>query len=205
MRRTVAILLILCLAVCGMTACKSKDDKKAASAGGYVEGAPEDGGDNYEIIGNQGGGNHVTEDNDVGGTTTPDPDPDTDDGGNTEQPGNQTDDKTDDPQTPVTDGGEEDNQKPEEKPNVGGEEDPDADYKAGNKIKILDYNLRYTDDPDGRSIIERALRLEKVIATYSPDICGFQEIVPTWVDCIGNDYPTYENYVYYRATNNKEG
>ncbi|MBQ7090549.1 MAG: hypothetical protein IJN82_05465, partial [Clostridia bacterium] len=206
-KRWTAILLIFCLAICGMTACKSKDDKKSATAGGYVEGAPEDGGDHYEIIGNQGGGNHVTEDND--GTTTPDPDTDTD-GGNTEQPGNQTNDddnKTDDPKTPDTDGGKED-EKPVDTPNNGEEEEDDEldyKYKDGNKIKILDYNLRCANDPEGRSIKERSVRFREVMKKYQPDVCGFQEIVPEWVTYLAADYPDYGYHIEYRSTTSKEG
>ena len=208
MKRWTAILLIFCLAICGMTACKSKDDKKSASAGGYVEGAPEDGGDNYEIIGNQGGGNHVTEDNDIGGTTTPDPDTDTDDGNN-EKPDDQPNNNI---QKPDPDEGKDNEQKPDNEPIIGGDDDedekPDVKYKDGNLINILDYNLRCADDIEvatGGTIKVRAERFREVMKKYNPDICGFQEVVPKWVDCLNADYPTYGKHIEYRATNSLEG
>ena len=45
-------------------------------------------------------------------------------------------------------------------------------------MRIISYNLRYTDDPDGHSIQERAPRILDIIKDYDPDIMGFQELVP---------------------------
>ena len=201
MKRWIAILMIFCLALGCMTACKSKDEGKSAAAGSYVEGEASTG-DNAEIIENQGGGKDPTTDSSGGNTDSGNADNGTTDNGNTDNGttdnGNTDNGNTDGGTTDggTTDGGNTDN---------GNEEEEGADYKAGNKIKILDYNLRYTDDPNGRSIIERAVRLEKVIEAYKPDVCGFQEIVPAWVECIEMDYPTYDYHIHYRATNNKEG
>jgi hypothetical protein len=175
MKRWIAILMIFCLALGCMTACKSKDDGKSAAAGSYVEGEAYTG-DHAEIVENQGGGKDPTTDSSGGNT----------DGGNTD--GGNTDSGN-------NDGGN----------NDGGNTDIDVEYKEGNKIKIIDYNLRCANDPDGNSIKERSVRFREVMKKYTPDICGFQEIVPEWVTYLEADYPTYGKHIQYRAGNSKEG
>lgn len=44
--------------------------------------------------------------------------------------------------------------------------------------KVITFNIRYTDDPNGNSIAERAPRLKKVIDGRDPDLIGFQECTP---------------------------
>ena len=82
MKRWIAILMIFCLALGCMTACKSKDDGKSAAAGSYVEGETYTG-DNAEIIENQGGGKDPTTDSSGGNT-----DGGNNDGGNTDSGNN---------------------------------------------------------------------------------------------------------------------
>lgn len=36
------------------------------------------------------------------------------------------------------------------------EEEPTVEYNEANRLKIVSYNIRYTDDPDGNSVDERA-------------------------------------------------
>lgn len=47
-------------------------------------------------------------------------------------------------------------------------------------MRILSYNLRYCDDPNGHAIAERAPRVLDIIKDYDPDIMGFQEFTPKW-------------------------
>lgn len=47
-------------------------------------------------------------------------------------------------------------------------------------MKVVSFNIRSMDDPNGNSIIERAPRLAKVIGDIDPDLIGIQEFVPKW-------------------------
>lgn len=65
-------------------------------------------------------------------------------------------------------------------------------------LKIISFNIRYCDDPNGYSIAERAPRLSKVTASYDADLLGFQEMRPEWEQYIskyyGNDYDMFNKY-----------
>lgn len=50
------------------------------------------------------------------------------------------------------------------------------------KIKIMSQNMRYTDDPNGNSITERAPRFLQLVEMYQPDIIGTQETTIRWND-----------------------
>lgn len=64
--------------------------------------------------------------------------------------------------------------------------------------EVITFNIRYTDDPDGNSIAERAPRLKKVIDGRDPDLIGFQECTPAWMEFIekywGEDYEIINQY-----------
>lgn len=47
-------------------------------------------------------------------------------------------------------------------------------------MKVISFNIRCANDPNGHSIEERAPRLGATIAEYAPDIIGFQEYRPRW-------------------------
>lgn len=47
-------------------------------------------------------------------------------------------------------------------------------------MKVISFNIRCTNDPNGHSIEERAPRLGAIIAEYAPDVIGFQEYRPKW-------------------------
>ncbi len=68
----------------------------------------------------------------------------------------------------------------------------DLDVTITDSIKILSQNIRYTDDPDGNSINERAPRFLKLLEEYQPDIIGTQEATKKWMDFfeeeLGNTY-----------------
>ena len=64
-------------------------------------------------------------------------------------------------------------------------------------MKLLNFNLRCADDPDGDSIAERAMRILDIINDYQPDICGFQEGVPAWeeeLEAMADRYDHYREY-----------
>jgi len=48
------------------------------------------------------------------------------------------------------------------------------------EIRVISFNIRCTNDPNGNSIAERAPRLAAVTAPYNADIIAFQENVPAW-------------------------
>ena len=57
-------------------------------------------------------------------------------------------------------------------------------------MKVVSFNIRCTNDPDGHSVEERAPRLGAIISEYAPDIIGFQEYRPLWEPwwgCVVND------------------
>ena len=48
------------------------------------------------------------------------------------------------------------------------------------ELKIVSFNIRCVDDPNGHAIFERAPRLSTVINAVNPDIIGLQEWRPAW-------------------------
>ena len=48
------------------------------------------------------------------------------------------------------------------------------------ELKIISFNIRNRDDPDGHSVAERAPRLAEAVKPYDADIIGFQEHKPMW-------------------------
>lgn len=72
-------------------------------------------------------------------------------------------------------------------------------------MRILSYNLRYTDDKDGHSIAERAPRVLDIIKDYDPDIMGFQEVVPKWMEELKVLDENFDHLLQYRSPKNSEG
>ena len=64
------------------------------------------------------------------------------------------------------------------------------------ELKILSFNIRCTNDPDGHSIPERAPRVASILQKYAPDIVGMQEYhrrwEPSW-DALSD--PAYEELI----------
>lgn len=68
------------------------------------------------------------------------------------------------------------------------------------ELKIISFNIRFCDDPDGNSIAERAPRLQAVTAPYAADLIGLQEYRPAWEEKIQGIYgEEYEIFNRYRA------
>ena len=72
------------------------------------------------------------------------------------------------------------------------------------ELKVVSFNIRYGDDPNGYSIAERAPRLEKVTKKYDPDVIGFQEYTVIWEKEIENRFPEYEIFNKYRSVHELE-
>ena len=68
-------------------------------------------------------------------------------------------------------------------------------------MKLLNFNLRGLDDPDGHSMAERALMMLDLVADYQPDICGFQEGVPTLEEELKPMDELYDHYREYADIN----
>lgn len=68
------------------------------------------------------------------------------------------------------------------------------------KIKIVSFNIRGHNDPNGNTIAERAPRLFDAISPLSPDIIGFQEYCPKWETYIDELFSKeYELFNQYRC------
>lgn len=51
---------------------------------------------------------------------------------------------------------------------------------AEHEISVMSFNVRVNSDASPNSVNDRAPRVKQHIAAYSPDIIGFQEVVPLW-------------------------
>jgi len=72
-------------------------------------------------------------------------------------------------------------------------------------MKILGYNVRCCDDPNGHSIKERGPRILDIIKDYDPDICGFQEVIPAWMVELAALDDRFDHLLQYRDPKNLEG
>lgn len=69
------------------------------------------------------------------------------------------------------------------------------------ELKVITFNIRCCDDPDGHSIPERAPRLSQTTAPYDADIIGFQEYRPAWEEWINKYFSEeYEIFNKYRSS-----
>ena len=67
------------------------------------------------------------------------------------------------------------------------------------KLKIVNFNIRCCNDPNGHSIEERAPRVVKAIRDKNPDIIGLQEYQKTWNDLLAAEFDDYEIFFRYRC------
>ena len=66
-------------------------------------------------------------------------------------------------------------------------------------MKIITFNIRCADDANGHSVAERAPRLKSILEKYDPDLIGFQEVTPRWLEILQRDYTDrYEMHYYFR-------
>lgn len=73
-------------------------------------------------------------------------------------------------------------------------------------MKVVSFNIRYIDDPNGHAIKERAPRLKLALDKQNADLVGFQEVVPEWVEHLKADYSEDYELIYLpRAKTDGEG
>lgn len=74
------------------------------------------------------------------------------------------------------------------------------------ELRLISFNVRCCDDPDGNSIAERAPRLKKVVEPIDADVIALQEIRPQWVPEIEAMFSDrYEAFLCYRSIEKPEG
>lgn len=72
-------------------------------------------------------------------------------------------------------------------------------------MKVITFNIRCADDPNGNSVSERSPRLKKILYRYDADLIGLQEATPKWLSHLQDDYgEKYEIFNYWRDDKNKE-
>ncbi len=73
-------------------------------------------------------------------------------------------------------------------------------------IKILSFNICCSGNREGHSLPERAPRVISVIDKYDPDLIGFQEVTPRWIELLGQYFEDkgYEVFNKYRGENDRE-
>ncbi len=71
-------------------------------------------------------------------------------------------------------------------------------------MKLMTFNLRCADDPCGHTIGERAPRIFDILKDYDPDICGFQEVVPKWMEELAAISDRFDHVITYRSETSKE-
>lgn len=66
------------------------------------------------------------------------------------------------------------------------------------ELKLISFNIRCCNDPDGNSVKERYPRLERLLSEYDADVIGFQEYRPIWRKYIkkirNKKYKIYNKY-----------
>ncbi len=70
-------------------------------------------------------------------------------------------------------------------------------------MKVITFNLRCCDDPNGYSISERAPRLKTILDKYDADVMGFQEVSVDWQKIIPRDFS--DKYDIFYKCRTKEG
>ncbi|MBR6793995.1 MAG: endonuclease/exonuclease/phosphatase family protein, partial [Clostridia bacterium] len=79
--------------------------------------------------------------------------------------------------------------------------DPNA-----NDLKIISYNVRTSNDGEGKNVADRAPRFKKAMDQYDPDIMGLQEVSSKWMPYLEDYFTDEYDYIQrWRAANSKEG
>ena len=76
------------------------------------------------------------------------------------------------------------------------------------KLNVISFNILCVDAPNGNraySLSARAPRVRSVVEARNPDLIGFQEATPAWLELLNRDFgETYEIYNVYRSETNPE-
>lgn len=55
-------------------------------------------------------------------------------------------------------------------------------------MKVVTFNIRCADDPNGHSVPERAPRLFSLLRAEDPDLIGLQEVTPQWLQLLTREF-----------------
>ncbi len=199
LQRWIAILLVMMMTLSLLAGCKTTGyDEEEAVAGDYVEG------EEYVQSGDKptkGETSEIIEKDDQ--NEEPNEDPKDDEEPKDEDPKDDEEPKDEDPK--------DEDPKDEPSDEEPGDEEIKVEYDPQNLLKIVDYNIRCANDPNGNSIAERAPRLFAFLEKHDPDIIGFQEAVPEWISYIENGtlqydalIQKYEMRYHWRGADSKE-
>lgn len=190
MKKRILLVMTALVLMLGCFGCKAKNPEESASTAEIVEGTQQntENGDLPQQVKPSEGGS---------GGSTP---------GSSSQPsGNQT--PAGDGQAEQTPGNAEngsDSNANQNQPGNTPEEENQAD-KSYN-LKLMTFNIRYTDDPNNHSIDERAPRVKAMIEKHNPDVVGMQEVTPAWLQHLQQDYgEQFGIIMHYRTAENREG
>lgn len=215
LKRWMSLVLMMALLLSMMAGCKSAtENEESASADSYVEGEENAPAEDFQ---------EKEEDKKDQSSQKPSSDA----GNQKEEPSNQKEPAKEEEKDSLKQ--EEEEEKEEEKEEEQEEEqelpeeeeDPFANtpisktpaktpdgvsYYLENKIKVVSYNIRCANDPNGNSVDEREWRLEEILQKYDADIMGFQEVTESWAGrlhiMLSGDYD-YE--LVYRAPEGEAG
>lgn len=80
-----------------------------------------------------------------------------------------------------------------------------VDPKA-NELKIISYNVRTSNDGEGKNVADRAPRFKKAMDQYDPDVMGLQEVSSRWLPYLEDYFTDEYDYIHrWRAASSKEG
>lgn len=77
-------------------------------------------------------------------------------------------------------------------------------YYAEDRLKVISYNIRYTNDDNGHAIKDRAPRLKKELEKYDADLLGIQEFTPKWEKYLPLFEEEYDYVLTYRSSEDVE-
>jgi len=204
-KRLTAIFVLVLMMLSLFTGCKSNvPDEEEAVSDSIVEGEEQEmSGDAPEKVEDSKDEQDVV---DKPNTETPDntaPDKEEDqkepDASENEQPKEEDKTPSADNKPTTPENNEEDSKEPE------GDSVPEG-VDEGNFLKIVAYNIRYTDDGDGKDIADRAPRFKKLMDQVQPDIMGLSEATPKWIDFLEKNVvgAKYQMLYKYRAAGSLE-
>ncbi len=89
--------------------------------------------------------------------------------------------------------------------NCGSDSDVEVYYESSaQEISVMSFNVRVNSDASPNSVPDRAPRVKQHIADYSPDIIGFQEVIPLWQTNFNSWLTGYSKEFVWRDSNKSE-
>lgn len=181
MKRILMLIMVFTLSLTMLVSCGKKANEESAAVGEFVEGEVVEPEGDVDLPEKVDPNDAVVNEDEYDPNNPPANKPDN------------TPDNTPDEETPAPDDGEEETPAPDDDEE---EEEPSVQYKEGNLLKVISYNVRCADDGPGRMIAERGPRLEYVVEKRDPDVIGFQEVTPKWRLMLEGYFGDKYDYVY---------